>query len=812
MAMPALWQDIRYGVRGAVSRPGFSLLAVLTLALGIGAATTIFSVIQNVLLDPFPYLDARRVVAIQIHDLNDSRPGGRTFLQAPEFLDYQEQSSAFEDVIGGTTEDVLLTTGDSTELLSAGLVTSNLFTFLGVPAAVGRGLTPDDAKPDATPVFVMAYKLWFRLYNLDPSIVGRTFTLNGVPTRLVGIMPKRFTKLAADLWRPVSLSRTDPAVRDRYFMFQARLKPGVSLRKAEADLEVVARRAADAYPTNYPKQFHVNVIGWVASIVGQFGATLYTLAGAVGLLLLIACSNVTNMLLARAASREKEMAIRSAIGASRLRLVRQLLVESGIFALAGAALGCALAHVGLKGLVQLIPDGLIPREADIRVSAPVLAFSVATAAITSFVFGLVPALHTVRRNMFEPLKDAGKGVSGGFRGNRLRGAIVVAEVALSMMLLIGAGLLIRSFVRLQTVALGFNPDRVLVARLTLPRGQYTTAEGKQQFYGELLRRLHALPGVVSAAETVSLPPYGGIGTEIDVVGKTHQERWDAIVQLCSEGYFRTLERPMLRGRLLAEADVVAARRVAVVNQTLVNRFFGGDDPIGRQVRLRRFATLPGAKEDDAVFDVIGVVADAKNRGVTEPVAPELLVPYSVTGAFERGVLVRTQNAPEPLLDAVRREVWAVDRGVALGPTGTLNDYLTQNSYAEPRFSLVVLGVFAGVGLLLVSIGVYSVIAYTVARQTHEIGIRIALGASRGDVLKMVGLLGARLLAVGTILGLAGSLAGSRLIESQLWTVSPYDPLTFVLVAGLMTVIGLAACYFPARRAMRVNPIIALRYE
>ena len=810
--MQTLLQDLRYGLRGAFARPGFTLLAILTLALGIGAATTIFSVIQNVILDPFPYLDARRVVNIQIRDLSNGRPGGRGFLQTAEFLDYQEQSHVFEDVIGGTGRDVLMATGESTELLQGSQVTANMFSFLGVQPLLGRGLTPEDAKPDAPPVFVLAHKAWLRVFSLDPSILGKSFTLNGVPTTLVGIMPKRFTKLGADMWQPVTLNRADPALREQYFMFQARLKPGVTITEATADLDVIGHRVAQTYQRNYPQQFRVTAVGWVDNIVGQFSKTLYTLAGAVGLLLLIACSNVANMLLARAAAREKEMAIRSSLGASRGRLVRQLLIESGVLALGGAVLGCLFAYVGLRGLVVLMPEGFIPRESDIRLNIPVLVFSLAIAALTSIVFGLVPALQTARKNMVEPLKDSGKGVSGGFRGGRLRGTIVVVEVALSLMLLVAAGLLMRSFVRLQTVDLGFDPNNVLTARLPLPRGQYTTGEGKQQFFSEVLRRVQALPGVVAAAETSTLPPYGGIGSEIDVLGKTPTERWNAMFQLCSDGYFRVLGLRPVRGRMLSETDVTSARKVVVVNQALVTKYFGTDDPIGQQIRIKELATNPNGKVDNPVFEVIGVIADAKNRGVQDPPAPEMFIPYSVTGAFERGILVRTRDNPGALLNAVRREIWAVDRGVAITLTGTLNEYLARFSYAEPRFSLVLLGVFSVVGLVLVSIGVYSVIAYTVSRQTHEIGIRIALGAARGDVLKLVSLMGLKLLGIGTVIGLAGGVAGSRLIESQLWTVSRYDPVTFGVVTGLMTIVGLAACYFPARRAMRVDPIVALRYE
>src|SRR5688572_545297 len=480
--MRAIWQDVRYGLRGLGNRPGFTTLAVLTLALGIGAATTIFSVIYNVMLDPFPYLDARRVGAITIRDATSSRPGGRTFFQVDEFLQYEEQNHVFDGVIGGSSEDVLMTTAEGTELLVGGMTTPNTFAFLGVPAVLGRTFTPDDARADAPPVFVMAHKMWVKHFNLDPSVVGKTFTLNGVPTTLIGIMPQRFTKLAADLWRPVVLSRADPALKGRFFMFQGKLKRGVTLEQAAADVDVIARRVAQQNPTQYPKQFTVSVVSWVDSIVGPFKKTLYTLAAAVALLLAISCFNVANMLLALATGREKEMAIRGALGAGRSHLIRQLLIESLLLAAAGAAVGCLFAFAGAKGIAALIPEGYIPREAVIRLNRPALLFSLAAAVGTALMFGLAHALQAARRSVVDSLKDSGKGVSGGFRGNWLRNGLVVTEIALSLTLLAAAGLLMRSFVVLQHVDLGLNPDNILVARLPLPRGQYDSAADKQRFF------------------------------------------------------------------------------------------------------------------------------------------------------------------------------------------------------------------------------------------------------------------------------------------------------------------------------------------
>ena len=486
-----------------------------------------------------------------------------------------------------------------------------------------------------------------------------------------------------------------------------------------------------------------------------------------------------------------------------------MLIESMLLALGGAVLGCLFSYAGIHQLAALIPEDLIPHEAQIRLNAPVLLFSLGMAVFTSLLFGLAPALQTSQKHLAEPLKESGRGVSGGFRRGRLRNTLVVVEVAMSLVLLSGAGLLIRSFIRLQTVDLGFNPDNILVARLPFPRGQYKTAAEKQRFFEQLLLRLESLPGVVAASETTSLPPYGGIRSEIDIAGKTHTEKWQAIYQLCSAGYFPTLELKLLRGRLLSDFEVDGARKVAVVNQTLVKKFFGNEDPIGRLIRIRMLETMPNSPVKDAVFEIVGVTSDAKNQGIQDSPMPEILVPYTLTGAFERGILVRTSVPPMALLNSVRREIWAVDRNIALTFTGTAREYLERFSYAEPRFAVVLLGVFASVGLVLVAVGVFSVIAYTVSRQTQEIGVRMALGASRGDVLSMVLRMGMRLLALGVLLGLLASFGVTRVIATQLWGVSPRDPLTLIAVITVVAAAGIAACYFPAVRATQVDPLVAL---
>ena len=804
------WQDLRYGIRGLRKDRGFALLAILALALGIGATTVIFSVLDNVLLEPFPYKNPDRLAGFFIHDNSKGGQGGRGGYSIAEYLDFKEQNRVFEDVIASTGTDILYTDKEGTKLFSGGETTATTFEFLGIQPLLGRTIVPDDGRAGAPPVALMSYRLWQKEFNGDSGLVGQTLTLNGKQVTLVGIMPPRFLFGAYDIWMPLTLDRGDTSPFHNVWVL-GRLKPGVGLKAAATDLNVIANRLAKVYPKNYPATFSVQVQFLADQVVGQFRVMLFALMAAVSMLLLIACSNVANLLLARATAREKEIAIRAAIGASRTRLVSQLMVESFILAAAGCIAGFGFAYGGIKGVFAALPQGMIPAETVITLNLRVLLFSFAVTIATTLLCGLAPAFQSVRGELQNRLKDAGKGTQTTSSHGRFRSGLVVSQVALSIVLLVGAGLMMRSLFALQHVDLGLTPDHILVARTPLPKGRYDTAEQKRIFFRQVLDKIGALPGVVAVTETSTLPPYGGIQTEVTVPGKTHAEAWNSIFQLCSEGYFPTLGIRLLRGRLLTETDVESARHVIVVNQTLAHNFFGKEDPIGKSIKFNLLDTIPQSPKD-TYFEIIGVVADAKNRGLQETPMPEAFMPYSVSGAFERGVLVRTAVEPLSMLLNVRREIWSVDRGVALTFTGTLEGYLQQFSYSQPRFGLILFGVFASIGLVLVGIGIFSVMAYTVSLQTHEIGIRMALGAQQSTVLKMILRKGLLIIALGIGVGEAASLGLTRLLQSQIWGVSSHDPVTFGAVLSVLILVGIMACLIPARRATQVDPLVALRYE
>jgi predicted permease len=796
-------RDIRYGMRALRRAPGFTLVAVLTLALGIGSVTVIYSVIHDVLLDPLPYPDSDRFVNVLVQDTETGRVRG--VLPAAEFLDYREQSDVFEEVVGTRGESAMLATAEGAEVLRSVRVTPNFFDVMGLRPFIGRTAGPDDVRPDAAPVAILRHRAWVNYFGSDPGIVGRTIRLNGEPRTIVGVMPARFTWHAADVWVPASIDRGAPDARSAPRNFQGRLKRGVTLQQAEAQLNVIAARRARAHPDEYPQNFRVQVVNVIASVVGDFRSVLFTALGAVALLMLIACCNVANMVLARATTREREMTVRSALGAGRGRLLRQLLVESLLLSLAGAAGGCLLAYAGIKALVQVLPQTPLPGEVEFGLDGPALAVSLGVAVLSALLFGIAPALYGVRRDLVGGLKSDGRGVAGG-RG-RLRNALVAGEIALSLVLLLGAGLLMRSFISLIRVDLGFEPRNILVASVAFAPGDYATRAARDQFFQRALQRIASLPGVDAAAATTNLPPFGGGYTsEIETPGQPRTGRSTALVQFCTEGYFRTLGLRVLRGRELPALAAGDAPRAAVVNQALVASYFRAEDPLGKQIGL----TVPSTGTDQEtrrLFEIVGVAEDVKNDGIRRSTVPQVYLPGS-----GQTILVRTFANPSSFLSAIRREIAAVDRGVALRQPDTLEELLRLFAYAQPRFTLIVLSVFAATGTLLVAIGVFSVMAYTVTCQTREIAVRMALGARQGHVMGVVLRLGARLLGLGVGAGLIASYATGRAIASQLWNTSPQDPLILALAVSVVAVVALAACSIPALRAIHVDPIQALRSE
>ena len=815
--MDWFWRDLRFGLRNLNKDRRFALLAILALALGIGATTVIFSAIDSIMLEPFAYKDSGRLARFFIHDVNHPNDNGRGSLTVPEFMDFREQNHVFEDVMGTSDLDILYTNSEGTQFFSGALVTPNACEFLGMKPILGRWIISEDGRADAAPVFVMSYRLWTKQFNQDPKIVGTTMTLNGVSRTLVGIMPPRFLLGNDDIWIPIAWTHADISNSEtgnfRVRMWGlGRLKPGVSLRAAASDLDVIAQHLSKVYPKDYPQHFSVVTTTLADSVVRQFKSGLYMLMCAVALLLLIACCNVANLLLARATVREREIAIRASMGASRARLVRQLLVESFLLAAGGCIAGCLLAYGGLKAIVAYVPPGVVPAEALIALKPAALWFALGVTVVTTFLCGLAPAIHAVHGDLYPRLTGTGRGAGGSFRHGKLRAGLVIFEVSLSILLLVGAGLMMRSLLALTHVELGFEPKNILFAQVALPPGRYDTADQKRLFMQRVLERLNALPGVISATETISLPPYGGPQSEVTVPGETHSETWNTQFELCSEGYFRTLGLHLIRGRLLTDDDINSVRQVIVVNQLLARKFFKDEDPIGKTIKFNVLDQVPDAPHD-AYFQIIGVIGDVKNNSLRDATLPEAYMPYTITGVGRgRAIMVKTAVEPLSLLANVRKEVWAVDSSVALTRTGTVESYLQDFSYAAPEFGLAALGIFAGIGLVLVIIGVFSVMAYTVSLQTHEIGIRMAIGAQPSDILRMVLLKGLRLITAGIVVGLLGSYGLMRFISSQIWGVSATDPLTFATVVAAIVVVGLAACLLPARRATQVDPLIALRHE
>ncbi len=814
--MQNFWQDLRFAVRTLIKSPGFTMVAVLTLALGIGANTAIFSLVNAVLLRQLPYRDPAGLVTVYA-----SRPfSGKYPFSLPDFVDYRDQNESFEQIAAVANFNPNLTDRGEPERIIGARVSANLFEILGVQAIAGRALQPKDDDPGSPHVVAISYSLWQRRFGGDPNLVGQAIRLNGESYTVVGVLPRDFIFpfVRAGLAVPL-VPEADPWTKDRgsvdFLRAVARLKPGVTPQIATAQMTALALRLEKQYPKYNSAKEAVNTYPMDEEILGAYRQSLYVLQGAVMVVLLITCSNLANLLLARANARHREIAIRTALGATRSRLVRQLLTESLTLSLAGASLGLVLAHWGAHALIRLSPAQL-PRADQIAMDGRVLGFMLGIALLAGILFGLAPALESSRTDLNEELKGEGRGSTGGGSRGRIRSLLIVVEVALSLVLLIGAGLLLRSLMRLQSVQPGFDPQNVLTLRLSLPKTRYTSQEDLAAFYRQLYSRFQNLPGVESVGAINSLPMGGMLATvEFTIVGRPPIEARDeptANLRVISMGYLQTMRIPLLAGRSFTEAEDSHAPVVALINETIARRYWPNGNPIGEHLKINDVNS--GWRD----IEIAGIVGDVKQTGLdAKPSFDIYLSLYQMspdTIPWLRNNhywVLRTKTDPLALAAEARSQVQAVDRDVAAASVMTMEQAIDA-TVAPRKFNFLLLMIFAGAALLLAAIGIYGVMAYTAGQRTREIGIRMALGAQHSDVLKLIVGQGMRLVLLGLAIGLIGAFALTRVMAGLLFNVSSTDPATFAGISALLAAVALAASWIPARRASKTDPLVALRYE
>ena len=803
--METLFKDIRYGIRNLLKRPGFAAVAVITLALGIGANSAMFSVVNAVLLRPLSYPESDRIVLLE--GVNPSQGITDSNMSIPDFADWQKQNQVFEQIAGFVTGGSLLTSGDETERVRGTGVTADFFPLFRTNALKGRTLQADDSQKGRESVVVLSYGLWQRRLGADQNIVGSKVILRGKSATVVGVMPPGFDYPAqSELWVPFPVDAAEERRDNRYVEVITRLKQGVTLSQAQAQMDTINQRLAQTYvETN--SGWNVRLIKLQERLVGAMRLSLLVLLGAVAFVLLITCANVANLLLARATARQKEIAVRTALGASRWRVIRQLLTESVLLSFAGGAVGLLL-RVWLTKLFIAVSPPNTPRFDEIKPDARVFAFTLALTVITGLVFGLAPALQGSRIDLNVGLKEGGRSGSGGARNTRLRSVMMVSEIALSFMLLVGAGLLIKSFMRLREISPGFNSDNVLTMRVSLLPAKYAEGEPRVQLLRQAVGRLKAIPGVQSAGAVLSLPLGGdtfNVGRALIREGHpaTPAESSNAAYLVVTPDYFRTLQIPIIRGRAFTDQDTVQNPKVVIVNETMARQLWLGESAIGKHFTIWRDEKFPR--------EIVGVVGDTK-PSLDAEAGPQMYVPYAQDSGWGGVSLVlRTNGEPTAMTAAVRNEIRALDKGIPVFNVKTMNDVLL-TSVGPRRTPMLLLSAFAGVALLLAMIGIYGVTAYYVTQRTQEIGIRMALGAQMSDVMKLVLRGGMALALIGIGVGLAGAFALTRLMTSLLFAVEPTDGVTFASVSLCLLVTASIACYLPARRATKVDPLVALRYE
>jgi putative ABC transport system permease protein len=815
--MDTFLKDVRYAVRRLRKAPGFSVIVLLTLALGIGANTAIFSVVNTVLLRPFAYRDPERLVVVDhfYPSLNNLEAGA----SAPGFRDLREKTELFDGVFVMTGWGPALTgAGGEPQRLQGTRASGLMFRTLGVSPLLGRTFTADEDEPGKERVVVLSYGFWQRQFGGDPSVVGEQIILNGEQHDVIGVMPasfRNFNNQATDLWRPLALTpqQFGGGRTNEWLTLVARLKPTVSIERARSDLTTFASQLRQQFPDQYATDWTFKVTPMNESVSGRIRPALLVLLGAVGFVLLIACANVANLLLARAASRIKEVAIRSALGASRRDLVRQLLVESVLLAVVGGALGLGLAWLAVKGVIALQPAN-VPRIAELRIDGIVMVFTVGLSLFTGLLFGLAPAAQSSRANLQETLKEGGRSATADRSGHALRRVLVVAEVALALTLLTGAGLLIKSLALLQEVNPGFDSNNLLTFTVSVPGSRYQSDTARIQYFDRAIEAVRAVPGVTDVGITSTLP-FGGSWSTGSFRVEGYQPPpntpgpWGD-QRVVNPSFFTTLKVPLVKGRYFNEQDGTTGNQVVVVDAEMVRRYWPNADPIGKRV------TFNDPQRDSVVdwMTVVGVVGHTKHEGLDAEDRVQLYHPYRRGGGFAGGQMtfaVRTAGDPNATLSAVRSAIYSVDRDVPLANTSTMEANIG-NSMGQRRFAMLLLGLFAAMAAVLASIGIYGVMSYSVTQRAHEIGIRMALGAARRNVLSMVMGQGLLLVGIGMAIGVAGAVALTRLITSQLFGVKPTDPATFTMVAFLLVGVAMLATLVPALRATRVDPIVALRDE